>query len=142
MRYEKSCGAILFRIIDNEIQYLILKSLEPNSFWGFAKGHMEGLETEGETCIREVFEETGIKIKAESGFIAMDKYKITEDVEKEIIIFLGNTKSQPVNIQKEEIMDYKWCDYNKAYSLITFVSSKNMLDKANEFLMQLVKEYV
>lgn len=49
MKCEKSCGAIQFRIIDGQIQYLILKSQEPDSYWGFAKGHMQGLETEEET---------------------------------------------------------------------------------------------
>lgn len=142
MRYEKSCGAIIFRIIDNEIQYLILESLEPDSYWGFAKGHMEASETEEETCIREVFEETGIEIKIENGFRAVDKYKIAEDAQKEIIIFLGNTKTYSVNIQKEELIDYKWCDYNTAYQLITFKSSKDMLDKGDKFLKQSMKDYV
>jgi 8-oxo-dGTP pyrophosphatase MutT (NUDIX family) len=94
MSHEKSCGAILFRIINKEIEYLILRSLEPDSFWGFAKGHMEGSETEEETCKREVFEETGIKIKIENGFRRVDKYKITENVEKEIVIFSGNAKAE------------------------------------------------
>ncbi len=141
MRYEKSCGAILFRIIDIEIQYLLLKSIEPGSFWGFAKGHIEGLETEEETCIREVFEETGIKINIESGFRLEDKYRIAEDIEKEIVIFLGNANEQSVCIQKEEIMDYSWCNYNTAIQLITFESSKIMLDKANKFLLKVMKNY-
>jgi tRNA nucleotidyltransferase (CCA-adding enzyme) len=136
MIYEKSCGAIQFRVIDNEVQYLILKSLEPNSYWGFAKGHMESLETEEETCIREVFEETGIKIEIENDFRMVDKYKISEDAEKEVVIYLANTKGQSVTIQQEEIMDYKWCNYNTAINLLTFESSRNMLDKANKILMK------
>ena len=67
MRYEKSCGAIVYRIIDNEIHYLILQSLEPDSYWGFAKGHTEPSETEEETCIREVFEETSSKDMLDKG---------------------------------------------------------------------------
>lgn len=142
MTYEKSCGAIQFRVIDNKVQYLILKSLEPHSYWGFAKGHMEGSETEEETCIREVFEETGIRIKIENNFRIVDKYKISEDIEKEVVIFLGNTKEQSVTIQQQEIMDYKWCNYTTAINLLTFEGSRNILYKANKFLMLSIKGYV
>ena len=136
MKHEKSCGAILFRVIDNEIQYLLLKSFGLSSFWGFAKGHMEGLETEEQTCTREVLEETGIKIQIENGFRVVDKYKITEDAEKEIVIFLGNAKECLVKIQKEEVLDYKWCNYDSSYKLLTYKNSKSILDKGNKFLLE------
>ena len=43
--------------------------------WGFAKGHIEGNETEEETTVREVEEETGIKdLKIIPGFKKMEKY--------------------------------------------------------------------
>lgn len=137
MRYEKSCGAILYRIIDGEVEYLLLKSVGPGGFWGFAKGHMEGPETEEETCIREVFEETGIKIQIENDFRVTDCYKVSEDIEKEVVIFLVSTKEQSVIIQQQEISDYKWCDYNMAVKQLTFESSRNMLDKANKYLIKL-----
>ena len=39
MKFEKSCGAVVFTKIDNKIKYLIIKSLE--GIYGFPKGHME-----------------------------------------------------------------------------------------------------
>lgn len=120
---------------NDEIQYLILKSYEMDSYWGFAKGHMEGQETEEQTCIREVFEETGIKINIENDFRVVDKYMLTKDDLKEVVIFLGEVKGQSVIIQKEEIMEYRWCNYNTALKLITFAGSKGMLHKANKYLM-------
>lgn len=134
MRYEKSCGAVVFRKIDNIIEYLILKSIEPDSYWGFPKGHVERGETEKETCIREVLEETNIRTIPEINFRIANKYKIGQDVEKEVILFLGNAQSQQVKIQEEEIEEYKWLEFNEAIELLTFESNKNILVKANEIL--------
>ena len=117
MRYEKSCGAIIYREINNGLEYLLLRSAREDRFWGFAKGHMEDGETEEDTCIREVFEEAGIKIQIEDGFKVGDRYKASEDIDKEVILFLGNAKEQPVSIQKEEIMEYRWCNYDDAMEL-------------------------
>ena len=51
---EKACGCI---IIENG-KVLLIQQIEGH--WGFPKGHMEDFETESETAIREVKEETGL----------------------------------------------------------------------------------
>ena len=60
MNYEKSCGAVVFTIQNHKIMYVIVQSKE--GYYGFPKGHMEYEETEIETALREVFEETGLAI--------------------------------------------------------------------------------
>lgn len=57
MKYEKSCGAIV--IEDGKV--LLVK--HNAGHWDFPKGHVEEGETEFETAIREVKEETNIDIK-------------------------------------------------------------------------------
>lgn len=137
MRYEKSCGAIIYRTINGEIEYLLLRSARKDKFWGFAKGHMEGKETEEETCRREVLEETGIKMNIQHDFRVGDRYKAAEDIDKEVVLFLGNAGDQNVIIQEEEIMDYSWCNYDDAMDLLTYESSKGMLEKAHSFLKEM-----
>ena len=61
LNYEKSCGAVVFTRIDNNIKYLLIQNLE--GVYGFPKGHVEDGESETQTAIREVFEEVGLKIK-------------------------------------------------------------------------------
>lgn len=136
MRYEKSCGAVVFRKINNIIEYLILKSIGPDSYWGFPKGHVERGETEEETCIREVLEETNIRIIPEINFRITNKYKIGQEVEKEVILFLGNAQSQQVKIQEEEIEEYKWLGFNEAIELLTFKSNRKILIESNKFLIK------
>ena len=49
MKYEKSCGAVVFTKINNEIRYVLVQQSE--GFHGFPKGHMEDGETEEQTAV-------------------------------------------------------------------------------------------
>jgi 8-oxo-dGTP pyrophosphatase MutT (NUDIX family) len=74
MNYEKSCGAVVFQKVDGEIRYLLISSLE--GIYGFPKGHMEGNETEIETALREVKEETNLDIELIAGFRTSTEYML------------------------------------------------------------------
>ena len=66
LRYERSCGAIVFREINEELRVLLVQ--HSASHWSFPKGHVENGESDCETAIREVKEETGIDIEISSDF--------------------------------------------------------------------------
>ncbi len=136
MSYEKSCGAVVYKISNKEIQYLLLKSTGLDSYWGFPKGHMEDLETEEETALREVSEECGLKVNLIDGFRATDKYNIDNFIEKEVVLFLGEADNSLIKIQVEEIEDYRWCNYEEAKSLLTYESGRRILSEANKFLCE------
>lgn len=56
---EKSCGMVVFKEENDNLYILMVK--HNAGHWGLPKGHVEENETETETAVREVFEETGIK---------------------------------------------------------------------------------
>ena len=58
MKQEKSCGAIILRKQNKTIETLLVKHTKGH--WAFAKGHVEENETEEETALREIKEETGL----------------------------------------------------------------------------------
>ncbi len=90
-----------------------------------------------ETAIREVFEESGLKVKLVDGFRATDKYIIDNLVEKEVVLFLGEADNNSLTkIQAEEIEDYRWCNYEEAQNLLTFDSGRRILSDANKFLCE------
>ena len=66
LRKEKSCGALVYRIKNGELELLLLKH-RFGGHWSFPKGHVEEGETEVETALREVHEETGLTIQLEDG---------------------------------------------------------------------------
>lgn len=94
MFYEKSCGAVVFTRINNEIKYLLIRNL--SGIYGFPKGHVEKGETEEETALREIFEEVGLLVKLIPGFRSYDEYPILEkkNTIKQIIYFLGEYTEQ------------------------------------------------
>lgn len=137
MKLEKSCGAIVYRKTNNDIEFLAIRSNSPDRHWGFPKGHVEGEETEEETCIREVYEETGLIINPFKGFKEYDKYKIGENVYKEVIFFLADATGQEVSINQDEVEEFRWAPFQEIYDLLTYDSGRVILAKAKDFIDKL-----
>jgi 8-oxo-dGTP pyrophosphatase MutT (NUDIX family) len=162
MPREISAGAVIFRKEKNKIYYLLLHHkpfsgwssdrVKTGGHWSFPKGHIEKGENETETIKREVKEETDLKdIKIIKGFREQIKYffrdiysktKVPENTdEKElpwilkiVIYYLAEANTEKVKISFEHI-DYKWLPYEKAIKQLTFKQDKEILSKANSFLL-------
>ncbi len=135
MRYEKSCGAVVFKREDDKILYLIVQNRKGSSIgnWGFPKGHTELDETESETATREIFEETGLHVNFIDGFRHVLSYSPHPQVKKDAVYFLAESKVGKVIIQKSEIANFKWLPYDRAESFLTH--DKLLLKLANDFLL-------
>ena len=131
--YESSCGAIVYRIINGEVRFLLIKNKRSLN-WGFPKGHMERGESEHMPAYREVLEETGIHINFLPDFRVKSEYSIQNRIEKKVIIFLATTNDTRTIIQREEIEEYLWLGYDKALEALRFSNDKQILIKANEYL--------
>ncbi len=131
--YECSCGAIVYRLINDEVRFLLIKN-KRSANWGFPKGHIERGENETDTAYREVLEETGIRIDFLPDFRYKSEYSIQNRIEKKVIIFLATTKDTTTIIQKEEIEEYLWLKYDKAMNSLKFPNDKFLLTKAKEYL--------
>lgn len=133
--YEKSCGAIVYRIINDRVRFLLIKN-KRSAHWGFPKGHIEKGETPRKTAVREVLEEVGLEIEIIPDFESESEYIIQNRVEKCVTIFLATTQQTTTTIQQEEIGDYAWLDYKKALNTLRFENDKQILEQANKFLTQ------
>lgn len=131
--YETSCGAVVYRIINGEVRFLLIKNKRSLN-WGFPKGHMERGEDEHMTAYREVLEETGVRIEFLPDFRFKSEYSIQNRIEKKVIIFLATTKDTRTVIQQEEIEEYLWLGFQKAIDTLRFPNDKQILIKANEYL--------
>lgn len=138
---EKSAGAVIFRQDQNTIKYLLLhypSSVKAKkSYWDFPKGHVDPGESDEQTAKREVREETGLEdIQFVDGFKESIKYFFRfegKSVFKIVVYFLAETKTEEIKISSEHI-GFAWHDYETTLAAISFKNSKEVLEKANEFL--------
>lgn len=131
MKQEKSCGAV---VVQNttEPEYLLVRHLDGH--WGFPKGHVEAGETEEETAKREIREETGLETEINLRFRVVDTYSPKPGISKDVVFFLGKSVSGTFRPQPEEISEIRWCALQEARELLTFESSRKILDAAAGFL--------
>ena len=128
MKYEKSCGCII--INDNKV----LLVQQNDGHWGFPKGHMEENETEIQTAIREVKEETNLDVKIEEKRRYVNTYMCREDTTKDVILFLATPTNSDIKPQEEEIKKIEWFDMDKAIERITYDNTKTILRQVkNEY---------
>lgn len=123
MKYEKSCGAVVF---DGD---KILVIQQAAGHWGFPKGHVEEGETEVETAIREIKEETNVDVEINENFRYVETYSPKEDVEKDVVFFVAKKVGGENIAQEEEVQNIVWVSCEEAMDLLTFESSKNVLKK-------------
>lgn len=126
--YEKSCGAVMYIIKDSITFYLLLRSMDGH--YGFPKGHIEHGESEQQTALREVFEETGLEPSFVEGFRECNNYICYNIIKKQVVYLLAEFNSDTIAIQEEEICEYRLLQYNEARQLLTFDDDKVILDKA------------
>ena len=135
MKYEKSCGAILWRNNNGTREYLLILNRKGNAFghWGFPKGHVEGKETETQTAIREIFEETGLEVTSfAEGFRVVSRYSPAPGIEKDVVYFLAEITDTNIVLQQSEVAEYKWLDYDAAKKQLSYDTT--IIENAESFL--------
>jgi len=136
MQNEKSCGAIVYYREKGNLQFLIVQQ-NVNIYWGYPKGHVIEGESEEETAIREVKEETGLSVKIHSGFRYIIEYRPRPEIIKEVVFFVGEAMNKNVSIDTIEIKSYQWVNYKEGLEKVTHDASKQLLSEAYNFIIRI-----
>ena len=102
----KSCGVIPYRLAGTEKEYLIVYE-QFSQAWSLPKGHMEPGETEIQTALRELREETGLTAQLEETKRVVTSYPVGERSRKEVIFFPGKVQGE-VSVRPGEIETFRW----------------------------------
>ena len=132
MIQEKSCGAVIYNS-NNEV--LVVK--HNAGHWDFPKGHVEENETEVQTALREVKEETNVDVHIYENIKYESHYSPKENVEKTVIFFLARSISDTLVKQDAEIADIGWYSYEDALNILTYDNAKEILKKSYNDLLKL-----
>jgi bis(5'-nucleosidyl)-tetraphosphatase len=134
---ESSAGIVLFRQMDKHREYLILHY--QGGHFDLPKGHLEEGESPREAAIRELFEETGIKnitwIEGYNEKITYTYMKFGKLSTKEVTFFLARTTQKKVTISDEH-QNHVWLPYEQAVEKMTFENAKNLVRKAESYLLK------
>lgn len=137
-KHEKSCGAVILRRRDEKPQVLLIR--QKQGHWCFPKGHVEGSETEHETAVREVREETGYEISFIDGFRAKTTYSPKANTEKEVVYFLASENGGSPHVQEEEVSEMRWVSLIDAGALMTYDNDAEILRRAVSFIRHMEPE--
>lgn len=104
--FEKSCGVLPYRIVNGQQEFLLVFETY-SKCWSIPKGHIEPGETDVQTALRELYEETGLTAKLETSRCASIEYSISNFARKQVAFFLGAVAGVP-KVREGEIDKFKW----------------------------------
>lgn len=132
MKQEKSCGAVIFRERNGVREYLVLRST--GGHVTLCKGHVEAQETEHETAVREIREETALCVEFVEGFREVITYSPKPDCIKDVVFFLARVAGGTLTCQPEEVAEAWFAPYDRAAEAMTHPSDRGVLEQAEAFL--------
>ncbi|MBQ2943912.1 MAG: NUDIX domain-containing protein [Ruminococcus sp.] len=135
--YEKSCGAVILYEdkAENDIKILLVKN-HNGRFYSFPKGHVELHESEKQTAIREVKEETNLDVEILDGFREISDYCPFGKIRKRVVFFLAKAKSNNIKIQESEIDSFVWVSLSKAEDTCSYDNDKRVIEKVRRYLRE------
>jgi 8-oxo-dGTP pyrophosphatase MutT (NUDIX family) len=118
-------GGIVFRLVGDKIEYLLVRAKNNPQEWVIPKGHIEPGEDMRETAVREVREETGVWARILSE-LEMSSYTINGST-VEVQLFLMETLEEGKPSERRE---YAWFPISEAITRVIHQESKDLLKQA------------
>lgn len=104
--FEKSCGVLPYRMLNGQQEFLLVFETY-SKCWSLPKGHIEAGETDVQTALRELYEETGLTATLDTSRCASIEYPISSFARKQVAFFLGEVAGVP-KVREGEIDKFKW----------------------------------
>jgi 8-oxo-dGTP pyrophosphatase MutT (NUDIX family) len=134
MNKEKSCGAVVFTREGGEIRYVLVEQRSGN--YSFPKGHVEADETEEQTALREIWEETGLHPTLISGFRDGETYVIEkkQNTVKDVVYFLAEYSNQVLDPGATDAVSVGLFSYEEALKTLPTENRRTVLKHAKAFI--------
>ena len=132
VRKEKSCGAVVYRRVASGPEFLLEHMIQGHT--SIPKGHVEGDETEEETALREIREETNLEVTLDTGFRHVITYSPGPAVVKDVVFFIAEAKPGRMVNQESEVTSLEWMPFDRALKALTHESDRETLRRARNYL--------
>jgi len=142
MEREISAGIIIYRETKDGPGFLIL--YHGRNYWNFPKGKIKSEEKSRQAAIREVYEETGLRLsnlKFKKNFKVYEKFTFWRrarnknvKIFKIVIFYLAQTNQKQIKISDEH-SGYGWFSYREALKILSkYKDSRSILNQAYKFI--------
>ncbi len=133
---EKSCGAVVYKRIKGE--YLFLLENMTHGHISMPKGHVEAGESEADTALREVKEETNLDVNLDTRFRHIISYSPCDGHRKDVVYFIAEAKNDnAMKPQECEVSGLSWKRFQEAKELLTYDLEKQTLEAAYNYLLNI-----
>jgi len=136
MKKNFAYGLVVYKIINSERFYLLLKSSNKKE-WGFPKGHVDKLDNSKiDTAVRETYEETNLNNLEVDSSVCFDlSYKVKNNSELKFVgLFPAKYTSGDVVLSSEHV-EYDWFSLEDALSAFRYNDLKDILINVHNYLI-------
>ncbi len=131
---EKSCGAVIWRMGEDGIQYLIIHQ-KGSGTWSFPKGHMEKGESKRKAAEREIYEEVSLKADIDDGFEMSVAYKTKRGKLKFVYLFVAQADGE-IETCPDEVITHLWADKKTVLEHLPKVGYTKLLDAVEDYIRE------
>lgn len=135
MATEQSAGGVVYTYLGGKRLYVVVSELDGHT--GLPKGHMEPGETQRQTALREIREETGLRAALHADIQLEETYALPRGGDKHVVYFLAYFDSQPVRCDKRHVKDVSLVPLSEALNMLTFPGARRILTEADALLEQM-----
>lgn len=139
-KQDYSYGVVPVHKKDNgqwEVFVLHQISYRGDTYWTFPKGHPEAGESNEETALRELKEESGLKAELDPSKTFDQFYIFRHEgqlIEKHVSYYLGEVNDTSFALQAKEVKEAKWCSFSEAYDTLTHDLARDILSEVEQYL--------
>lgn len=132
---DRSYGIIPVRRVGDDWQFLIVRHL--GGHWAFPKGHPEAGESPKQAAVRELLEETGMRLKRFFRRYPFSEqyvfYHAGQRISKTVMYYLAEVEGE-LQRQVEELTDARWLDFEACCEKLTYPRSVQICQQCYAFM--------
>lgn len=129
MNHSTHGGAVVFRLTDKGLRYLLVEASGTRDRWVFPKGRVKSKETAAATALREVAEEAGVRARALRRLRRVEQKQQGKAIS--IAYFLMAYAGRTTPLDRRRI---RWLGFEEALEALDLEKSRRVLRSANRMV--------